>query len=800
MLSVPLVPRLRYHVAMLRVAHSIRTRVLAIVLIPSVALFVVGVGAAGYLVAEGMHAQSWSEEIDRATAGASRFSTSVEEERRLSLLALGGSQDSAALAVQRIQVDGAISASKDTGDSLTELDPAAMQESLAALGQILGQLPAMRQRVDTGGVSIEDTYAFYNDLVDIISIGMQGLASSAPDSTTGVEETTATDIFLAAEAMSRGNALAAAAIAHGGLSAAQLQEYGRQVGTYHGLLDALQLRLTTAERGRYTRLTESPAWQRLVTVEDAIIQRGAPVGAEQDATPLPLSFEDWQGAAAQVNTELVALWQEHLRYAQGLAADYGERTATNSMIGGAVVLLIAIVAFLIALRLSNLLIGRLERLRRDTLELAEKRLPELIDRIRVGEEVNLTSGVPALEHGRDEIGHVADAFNKAQQSAVNAAVTEARTREGVNAVFLNIAHRSQVVVHRILEILDNAEYKQEDPDVLELLFQLDHLATRERRNAENLIILGGEEPGRQWRNPVSLVDIVRSAVAETEHYTRVRTTRLPEVSIVGAVVADLIHLLAELVDNATSFSPPDSRVEVSGNQVGKGIVVVIEDQGLGIPAEELDRLNKTFRDTPDFGVMTLSGDSRLGLFVVARLASRTGITVRLTESDYGGIRAIALVPSALIADAPVGPESRQVTEPEILHDQAVALRRNRTVTPSSRDQETTAVIWPIAETGAEVPARHRADENVHSGLTVGRPSPTADRPPLPRRNRQTHLAPELAEPAPRPVGERDSDDGVAAEKTRDLLAAIQAGTNHARQAADLGTATPFNMFDDSGMN
>jgi signal transduction histidine kinase len=158
---------------------------------------------------------------------------------------------------------------------------------------------------------------------------------------------------------------------------------------------------------------------------------------------------------------------------------------------------------------------------------------------------------------------------------LRAAVTEAKTREGVWAVFLNIAHRSQTVVHRQLEILDKAEHQQEDPDQLQMLFELDQLATRARRNAENLIILGGEQPGRRWRSPVPLMDFVRSAFAEAEDYTRVDLSRLPGVTIVGNVVADLIHLLAELVDNATAFSPPESPVTVMGNIVGNGAVVEI---------------------------------------------------------------------------------------------------------------------------------------------------------------------------------------------------------------------------------
>jgi signal transduction histidine kinase len=318
------------------------------------------------------------------------------------------------------------------------------------------------------------------------------------------------------------------------------------------------------------------------------------------------------------------------------------------------VLIVAIVMFALSLWLANRLVGRLKRLRNETLALADERLPETMRRLGAGEEVDAENEAAHLDFGNDEIGSVADAFNRAHTAAVAAAVAEARTRQGVRAVFLNIAHRSQIVVHRQLELLDEAERRQEDPALLDTFFRLDHLATRERRNAENLIILGGGEPGRQWRRPVPLMELVRSAVGETLDYARVRAGRMPAVFVHGNAVADLIHLLAELVDNATSFSPPQSRVDLAGNLVGKGVVVEINDQGMGMPAAERERANDMLREPPDFGVATLSANSRLGLFVVAQLAARHGISVRLSDSDYGGVRAIVLVPTTLITtDTPV---------------------------------------------------------------------------------------------------------------------------------------------------
>jgi signal transduction histidine kinase len=206
-----------------------------------------------------------------------------------------------------------------------------------------------------------------------------------------------------------------------------------------------------------------------------------------------------------------------------------------------------------------------------------------------------------------------------------------------------------VIVHRQLKVLDSAERTVDDPDQLQTLFQLDHLATRSRRNAENLIILAGEQPGRQWRNPISLHDIVRGAIAETELYTRVTSGKIPDVSIVGSAVADVVHLLAELVDNGTAYSPDESTVEVRGLVVPRGVLIEVEDRGPGMDPSLLSEINTMLRNPPDFDAMAMSTGSHVGLFVVSRIAARHDITVSLRDSDHGGVRAAVLIPGALVA-------------------------------------------------------------------------------------------------------------------------------------------------------
>jgi signal transduction histidine kinase len=488
----------------------------------------------------------------------------------------------------------------------------------------------------------------------------------------------------------------------------------------------------------------------------------------------------------------------------------------RAIVAGVLVLLLAAAVFVVALRLSRRLIDRLTRLRHEALEVAEHTLPELVENVRAGADVSVDDSLKLLDHGRDEIGEVAEAFNKAQQTAVSAAVQEAKTREGTNKVFLNIAHRSQVIVHRQLKVLDEAERSQEDPEQLEMLFQLDHLSTRARRNAENLIILGGGQPGRRWRNPVSLTELARGASAETEHFARVDITKLPPRAVNGPVVGDLVHLLAELIDNATTFSPPESRVEVRGNIVGRGVVLEIEDQGLGIEGDRIDELNTMLASPPDFGIMALSAEPRLGLFVVARLAARHGLAVSLRESAYGGTRAIVLVRAELLGEVPeTGGDTGRHDKPD---SAPVPTSTVKLPIPVKAELPPLPIVVPRPGEDLFRPQRpvgdpanasqhdgtngsnghHRSNGNGHNGsgahakpepptITVppvpspqSRPTPAPDRPPLPQRRRQQNLAPQLrADPAA--AWPADESPGESPDQARSRLSAFQRGTRRARE-------------------
>ncbi|MEV7023151.1 ATP-binding protein [Kitasatospora sp. NPDC093558] len=342
---------------------------------------------------------------------------------------------------------------------------------------------------------------------------------------------------------------------------------------------------------------------------------------------------------------LAAAWG----YAAYLLRDAGRTTALAA--GTAAVAVVLLVSLIRGIRAARTLSARLAGLRADTLALAQQELPAVVGRLRSGEPVPVPPTWSPSRRTGDEAQQIADGLAAVRQAAVAAIVHQAQGREGTKKVFLNIARRTQILIHRQISMLDALEREHEEPELLRELFAVDHLATRMRRNAENLVILGGALPARRWRNAVPVVNVLRSAVSETENYSRVVVQGVPRASLSGQAVADVIHLVAELIENGTTFSPPYTQVQVSAQEVPKGLAVEVEDRGLGMSEEEYERLNDYLANPPELDVSALGDDLRLGLFVVARLAARHEIQVTLRPSPYGGTRAVVLVPAVLLEKA-----------------------------------------------------------------------------------------------------------------------------------------------------
>ncbi|MGW6699956.1 nitrate- and nitrite sensing domain-containing protein [Nocardia sp. NPDC055049] len=633
---------------------GIRARVMAIVLIPSIvfatAVIVVGL----HLIEENRQNRAWAELILRVAPQAVDFSEAMLRERRFAMARVARPElGSDELNAQRLRVDAAGTALLEAASSLGELTTGAFDDSAHQLRDTVRRLGAVRARTVSGTSTVDEVYQAYSLLTATGTIAVEALVPRAPDVDSTIALTTTATLLRTADAISAVHALVAAADAETALDQAALQAFATRVGAYHADLDSLAHKDDPTIRQRLVQLTSSPQWRQLVEFENAVVARGAaPAPSDRDdpTEPLPTDSVAAQQILGLMVNGLLTLWRTNFAGVQQRATDIADNAVRTSALTMLAALIIAAVAFVLTSWLASGLIRRLRRLRLHTLAVADTELPAIMSRIGAGEAIDLTSALPPSDFGDDEIGQLAQAFDTAQRAAVSAAMAEARTRGAVNAIFLNLAHRSQAMASRQLEVLDAAEAHEEDPDKMELLFELDHLATRERRNAENLIILGGERPGRQWRYPVPLSDVVQGAITESKDYTRVTLNRFPDVSVNGGVVADTIHLLAELVENATYFSSTTAPVTVSGGLVEGGAVVEVADQGRGLSPRELNRINRILDSAPDFGIMHLSSDARMGLIVVSILAGRNEIKVRLTESDHGGVTAHVFLPLTLLDD------------------------------------------------------------------------------------------------------------------------------------------------------
>ncbi len=763
-------------------------------------------------------------------AAAVRYATDPAAGRDGDLKALAERTD-AAVAALRLGDHGTVA----DGQEL----PPGVGQRLEAFVAGAEELRTLRTAVLDGRADWEETYGRYTGTISAaFSVG--GALSGIQDAGLGSDARVLLEFARAGEALAQEDVVLGGAHTAGRLDAERLRLFTGAVDTRRALTASAAADLRGPERAAWQRLSESSAFATLTATEDKVLAARGSGARAVAAAPAAT----WRPAHTRVQNGMRTIEADAGREVADRADPFTRGLLTPA--GAAVLFGLAAVAatLVISVRIGRGLVVELVSLRNGALDIARRKLPEAMRRLRAGDEIDIHAEAPPGPPAEDETGQVAEALTTVHRAALHAAVERAELASGISGVFVNLARRSQILVHRQLSLLDSMERRSDDPNELSDLFRLDHLTTRMRRHAESLIILSGAAPGRAWRTPVSLTDVVRAAVSEIEDYARVEVRRLAETAVVGTAVADLTHLLAELVENAAQFSPPHTRVRVTGEPVGNGYAVEVEDRGLGMGKDTLAEANRRIAQSE---ALDLFDSDRLGLFVVSRLAARHGVKVHLRTSPYGGTTAVVLLPTALLHNAQPERSARDQAAPDpaapnpaVLHravphraaldpavpeqavpEQAVRPARPAPVQPPERAHTRTPdhddrrqghqgpastdhrTLTPPARAAAEPTAAATPPPPGVTTLRLHRPPDDSAGPEdLPRRVRQASLAPQLRRPhpgEPAPASAPPDDDRRTPELVRDRMAAYRDGwaRGGGRQPGRAGTPDPAPGADSS---
>jgi signal transduction histidine kinase len=625
---------------------SIRTRMFLLVSVPLLAL----IGVYAYAVAG-----QFGTALGLANAGKVSGTTitpvsdamvALNAERSGAVMYLATRSSQALAAFQ--QDEAATDQRFHTVETITSSGPVtanatALEKSAAAafIRDGKGPLQALRAAVTSGGIGRTAAINAYSAIMaDGLRVGEQAIQQTYVSQSLATTARQEVNLYAAEMLTLEESDIYVGDMTAGRLPAADQKEFAQLVAVRRYLVADAVPQLDAEAGGLLRREVPASLTAALTSQENAIIN--APAGVARPPVPLTL----WQPTVVAYASHLEVVLTKSPASIQGQVASSARRALTTFIVAASVGLLAVIASIIFSFAMGRRLVRRLYGLRGSALELARDRLPAVMARLRDGDPVEVDAEAPADDAAAaDEIDQVRQAFNTVHRAAVAAAVDEANLRHGVNKVFRNLARRNQALLHRQLGLLDGMERRAEEPEQLEDLFRIDHLTTRMRRHAEGLIVLSGDSSGRGWSQPVPFIDVLRAAVAEVEDYTRIRVEVRSKAALAGPAVADVVHLLAELIENATVFSPPNTVVRVQGDLVGRGFAVEIEDRGLGIAPERMDEINRDLTSLPAFDP---AGSDRLGLFITGRLAHRHGVTVTLRSSVYGGTSAVVIVPTSLV--------------------------------------------------------------------------------------------------------------------------------------------------------
>ena len=741
---------------------QIRYKLLAALLVPLIALAVLAFVQVRGDLASGRQAGRVAS-LATFSGQVTALIHDLQRERDASLGYVAGGGDPGAddVAAPRAKTDAGALATFPADLRRTDLggyDPL-LRRRLDHARKLLSQLQGERRFVDAGDpAGLAGVQRYYGDVIAALLDFDTGIALQSSDRQIVRDAAALALLSRLKELASQERGLVRAVLSAGRFGEGQVEQLASVIATQDSLAAQFRATASSDQRKAYSAQLDSPNLPELGGLRRALL---AAAGSGQTGTESLGDREQISSASAVLGKKVDRLRTVELRLHGDLAASSAAaRSAArrSALVESVLTALVLMLAVAVALLTGRSIARPLLRLRDAANQVAERQLPEVVERLRRGEITHpeaRAAPVPLPSGG--EAGQVARAFDAVHQMVVRVAAEQAALRVSIGEMFLNLARRSQDLVGRQLRLIDELE-KDAEPEALEQLFKLDHLATRMRRNAESLIVLAGAEPPRRWSQPVPLDEVVRAAISEVQDYQRVKPLPMGDLGLSGQAVADVVHLLAELIDNATSFSPPGTSVQVAGHETTSGYVLEVDDSGLGMSDQELAEANQRLADPP---AIDAALPRMLGLHVVGRLARRHGIKAQLRHSWSGGVTALVLVPNELMTTIP-----RREIEPP-------ALARNVTRPPGPQAREPSNghrpshPETPLPPTAPLPPPTPPAAAD--GGSLLPRPSP---RTSLPRRVPRANLAPGLASQPEQAAGEPETPPSSPLSRSPDEIRAM----------------------------
>jgi signal transduction histidine kinase len=650
----------------------VRSRLLLLIIIPTVS----AIGLGGISIASSVRSFEAYQRVDTLSALGQRIAVlaqALEDERDqtaffIGMGTTGGRAASTAQAAPAFAVvDTEFAATNRSAAQVRALadqiggsySVQAQQAAATALTALKG-LPQLRLAATKTQLPALDVVQEYTQVIDDVLALDDQISQGASDPQLAQTVRALGLVSTMQEDASQQRAILAAALWQGGFGAGDQTALQDAQSAQQSNLTAFDASASIAQQRQWNASVDGAfSYQASADEQQAIsLQNGGHSLRSDPTTPV-----DWYGAMSNtVDAQMGSVARDLAASAAARARVLRNEAITTAVVVGIVVVLALLLALIFITIIGRSMVRPLRALRAGALKVAGVRLPEAVRQMNEGDGTGVSLDVEPIDvDSSDEIGEVARAFDQVHREALRLAANEAALRGNVNAMFVNLSRRSQSLVERQIHLIDDLEQGEQDDQRLSSLFQMDHLATRMRRNSENLLVLAGHDSSRRWNQPVALVDVLRASVSEIEQYERVSLNVQPGISVRGHAVNDAVHLLAELAENATSFSSAETPVTISGHLLSSGGVLLdITDHGVGMGAEEMAHANWRLDNPP---VVDVAVSRRMGLFVVARLAARHGVRVRLRPAASGGLTALVWLPDEVVSrDGAAGPAGSRMPD------------------------------------------------------------------------------------------------------------------------------------------